>query len=564
MFKQAFDVRDKIKDTAVLAPWLAKLRETAERLVQSDVSCCMLSDYTRFYEDGDRLKFERKYFDRRGRLASYALMLFIYRDMKYLRPLEDIIWTICEEFTWVLPAHLPEECRDYRRFIDLFAAETGNALAEIKYLLSDLLSDRVKDRIHKEVQERIIDTYLDDNIKFGWYTVENNWAAVCAGSCAGACIYEGTTSEAEAAIAKSEEIMQHFLGGFSEDGVCLEGYGYWTYGFGFFMYYADLVKSYTEGRIDHFSSERVRRIARFINIGLIRKSTPITFADAPEEDCACIGFEYFLSAIYDEIKVSDGGWTEYDYDWCYRWPTLLRSAVWTTMYEDKAHKAGERQCRTDFYPDAAWYVKKTPAYILCAKGGNNSEPHNHNDLGSFYIDNYQGQILADLGSGEYTRGYFGAERYDYFVCGSQGHNVPVINGCYQKDGADRKAEIAEANDNIFCAELADAYDIEGLSSFIRRINMTDNEVTVTDRFEGDLKEIRERFIVKENAVSISPNALKIGNAVIECDIEPEISSEEYNDHAGVPTTVSVIEYVINDAGARAEFEMKIRFYPCFF
>lgn len=84
MFKQAFDVRDKIKDTAVLAPWLAKLRETAERLVQSDVSYCMLSDYTRFYEDGDRLKFERKYFDRRGRLASYALMLFIYRDMKYL------------------------------------------------------------------------------------------------------------------------------------------------------------------------------------------------------------------------------------------------------------------------------------------------------------------------------------------------------------------------------------------------------------------------------------------------------------------------------------------------
>lgn len=560
MFKQAFEVRDKIKDTAVLATWLKGLCEISKQLTGTEIASYTLSDYTRYYRDGDRTEFEDKYFDRRARLASYALMIFIYRDMGYLPLLEDVIWAICEETTWVLPAHMPTDSYDYRHFIDLFAAETGSALAEIKYLLNDTLSERVKNRIHKEVQERIIDTYLDENTAFGWYYCEINWASVCSSGCAASCIYEGTSEEAEAAINKTENIMKNFLRGFSAEGICMEGYLYWNYGFGFFMFYADLVKTYTNGKINHFADERVRSIARFVNTGLIRQGTPIAFADCADGEAACIGFEYYLSSIYDEITLSNGGWAGYDSGGRYRWAPLLRSAVWTAMFADKIRPESDKKEEIGIYPDAGWYIKKTQSYIICAKGGHNEEAHNHNDVGSFYIDNYEKQIFADLGSGEYTREYFDWEggRYKCLVCGSQGHNVPVINGQYQKSGVERRAKINAADDNTFSTELSEAYDIDALKSYVRTISMTDREITVVDCFEGELSEIRERFIAREKPER-RENTLYIGNTVIECDIVPEITEEKYAGRRGVERSAWIIDYVIAGNRKKVEFSLKIQF-----
>lgn len=553
MFDKAFLVRDSIKNNADLERWLSCLRKKADEYKNSKVAEITKSDYDRYYTDGNRLAGENKYFDRRGRLSTYALMVFIYREEEYIKYLEDVINIICDEFTWVLPAHLPQN-KD-TEVIDLFAAETGAALSEIKYLLSDELSDEVKERIHREVQIRIINNYTKDGAYYSWFKATHNWAAVCSASSTIACLYEGNDEEKKRAVKNTTEIMENFLSGFSNDGICLEGYSYWKYGFGFFLTYADMIYDVTAGKIDYFSNEIVHKTAQFANNGVIRGGVSVAFADAYMEEGISMGYEYYLSAKYDDITVSDGKWENYDSDSCYRWVKLVRTFVWVTYYKDKVKKANNYKNCSNYYPDAGWYIRKTPKYILCAKAGNNGEPHNHNDVASFYIDDYSKQILADLGSGEYVRDYFSDKRYDFFVCGSQGHNLPLINGEKQKAGKEYYGKILTATDDVLCIEAAKAYDIDGLKSFKRTLEFTDGEIILTDEFEGEINEICERFITSEK-VDAKRNGFKIGSVEFETDGIPTVDTIAYNTHDGEIAYANKIDFHLKEK----QFKMRVIFH----
>lgn len=61
---------------------------------------------------------------------------------------------ICEETCWVLPAHTNGVPEEDAACIDLFAAETGMMLAEIRYAPGDRLDAVVLDRIAAEVGRR--------------------------------------------------------------------------------------------------------------------------------------------------------------------------------------------------------------------------------------------------------------------------------------------------------------------------------------------------------------------------------------------------------------------------
>lgn len=548
----AFKVRDDIKNNPNLSEWLEKLREKAEEYTKFAVPELLQHDYERFYRDGNRLEWEQKYFNRRGRLASYALMVFIYRDKRFIGYLEDIIMTICDESTWVVPAHMPENSKNKKTIIDLFAAETGSALSEICYLLSDELSESVKQRVHDEVQERIIRVYMDDSAEFSWFNITNNWAAVCSSGCAITCLYEGNARQREKAIERTAKIMENFLSGFSEEGVCMEGYSYWTYGFGFFLSYADMIYEYSNGEINYFKNDKVRYIARFVNGGIIRDGVAVSFADACSTDGVNMGYAYYLSAKYPEISVSEHGRTAYDSDSCYRWLMLVRTFVWTAGFSAVAHHAGEKELL--YYPDAGWYIKKAKKYIVCAKAGDNDEPHNHNDVGSFYIDDYSRSILYDLGSGEYVRDYFSDKRYDFFVCRSEGHNLPIINGQGQKAGKEYSGKILEADSNTLCIEAAAAYGIDELRSFVRRWDMTDNEIVLTDRFEGEIDSVCERFITKE-AVTVTECGFVIGSVTFESGTSPKVSAVEYYAHKGELTTAYAVDFELEEK----EFKLRIKF-----
>src|SRR6266498_828210 len=107
-----------------------------------------------FVRDGDRGRYETPYFLKRTNLAAAALRLFLGVETggepSLLDVTHDYLWSICEESSWVLPAH-------EHHIMDLFAAETGFVLAETLHLLGATLDAEVRHRVRAEIERRICD-----------------------------------------------------------------------------------------------------------------------------------------------------------------------------------------------------------------------------------------------------------------------------------------------------------------------------------------------------------------------------------------------------------------------
>src|SRR5690606_11910524 len=120
------------------------------KLKESPLAELSFSQFRLFGSTGDRKTYEKAYFSRRHRLNVFALLYTLEEDSEWLKPLEDTIWAILNEYTWVLPAHVGLKLRSYpldiwdqpeppEETVDLFAAETAFALAELMHLLGERL-----------------------------------------------------------------------------------------------------------------------------------------------------------------------------------------------------------------------------------------------------------------------------------------------------------------------------------------------------------------------------------------------------------------------------------------
>ena len=453
----------------------------------------LFSNFRLTFETGNRTVFQKRYFERRRALNLSALMSLIYPDEgKYLRRLEDVIFAICNEYTWCILAHLPTLTEIVPDHLDLFSTETGYALSEICAIFGDRLSPLIRSRIRCEVERRIIVPYTDGR-RFGWETSTHNWAAVCIGGVIASVIYL-FPERFEALRPRFDATVASYLSGFGEDGLCLEGIGYWSYGFGFFTSLADLVYDFTDGRVNYFSSPNVSEIAKYLQKMFLCEDCTVSFSDGQRNTGFNVGILHYLhhrlgSGVRllpnNDFSLAEG---------CARWCLDLRKLVWF----DPELKPESKEAPFTFYGEnAAWFIKKAPLYSLAAKGGNNAEPHNHNDVGSFIIAQNGTQLFADLGAGTYTKQYFNVEtRYDHLNCSSLGHSVAYFGDHKQKYGKEYGAKVLSVDDESFLIEMAGAYGIEELRSYKRHLRMTDTAITLTDTFEidGSLP-ITERFLL---------------------------------------------------------------------
>ncbi|MEV4087072.1 hypothetical protein AB0J43_43105, partial [Nonomuraea fuscirosea] len=137
-----------IPQQAGLGRLVREIRAEADRARATPAPELTFTLWRRFADTGDRLAYERAYFERRRRLA--ALVLAAHLDGRPDPALDDLLWSVCDERTWVLPAHEPQD-RPGEAFVDLFAAETGHTLAEAATLLDGLADPRVLARVREEV-----------------------------------------------------------------------------------------------------------------------------------------------------------------------------------------------------------------------------------------------------------------------------------------------------------------------------------------------------------------------------------------------------------------------------
>lgn len=585
LFAEARDpeIWRKIAADPAFAGMRRELEEKAADYRREPIRVIPFSLYRLFDTTGNRIRYEDAYFDRRGRLDTFAVRALLYHREQDVAALEDAIWAICDEYTWCLPAHLggnslrasdptraPDETgavhtgvRPHDRIVDLFASETGFALSEITALLGEELSPLVAQRARGEVVRRVLRPYCGLDTAFGWETITNNWAAVCAGSVGAAALYLIDSDDTLApVVTRLLGTLDCFLSGYGADGACTEGLGYWEYGFGFYTCFAELLRQRTAGRLDLLGGEKIARIARFPQECRLSKDKAVSFSDGGPEFSFRPGLYHLLARRVPDMRLPEADYASGLYaDHCYRWCHFVRDLVWQDDRPGQEPEVGG--C---WLPDAQWFIARRAAHgrltAFAAKGGHNGESHNHNDLGSFLFHAGGDTLLTDLGSGEYTREYFGPGRYDIFCNGSQGHSVPIVEGRFQAAGEAHAARILEAapDRGNLRLDIAGAYDDPNLLSLVRGFSFADEgpaELTVRDEFtfRGEPGPVTERLISLYEPRLEEPGRIVLRGAAGAAAVvfDPQAmryhpGTEVYSDHDGKPCTVYVLDFDLRGEG----------------
>ncbi|HIW34616.1 MAG TPA: heparinase II/III-family protein [Candidatus Paenibacillus intestinavium] len=510
----------RLREDASLVSIIGEVEAEANRMLKETEPKLTNALFRMYEETGERIPYERAYFEKRKRLNTFAIMSLLRSEQKdYREALLHTAWSICDEETWCLPAHYEEE-QGLLCSIDLFAAETGFALAELDTLLEDNLPSALRERIAMEIEHRLLRPFMEEG-PYRWEQLENNWSAVCAGSIGAAALYLiKDTNRLSLLLVRVLDAMDYFLAGYGADGACVEGYSYWQYGFGYYVYFFSLLKEATSGGIDGFASNKVKEIALFQQRCFSGGDTIINFSDALPRSGIFMGLTWRLYDEYADIVLPNPSLrASYAADHCGRWAPAIRNLLWvarqsksknSTIDCDDKLEAESWPSISHYMPNAGWFISRIvkengSTYCFAAKGGHNAEPHNHNDCGHFILHADGEAYLADLGSGMYTKSYFGPERYSFWCNGSQGHSVPIVEGKGQLEGSESHAKVTNMSispeEDSVEMEFSAAYpEVQELLSLERSFRWNKEglpTLTLYDRavFEDNLsKKLTERFI----------------------------------------------------------------------
>jgi hypothetical protein len=512
--------------------------------------------FKEFEITGNRLIFEKAYFKRRKQLFSLVLAYILERNEQYKSAIEEKLWEWCDLYSWELPAHFrmkqkaeDNSFEDADKTVALFAAESAFFFAEILSLIGDDLDEFIGYRLKQEIFRRVINPFKHSN--YWWETAEMNWASVCAGSvgCAAMYLIEDI-EELSLIVQRVINALEYYLNSFDKDGVTAEGLSYWSYGFSFYVFFAELLKERTCGKINLLNTlEKIKSIARLPQILQFPSGDFVNFSDSGSGRWQ--GEGGLFAKLERELNI-----TGYNYenstgiyaDDTFRWAVMARKLFW---YYDKDEKTTDILQGSFCFDESQWLVDRRCIEgvfsAFAAKGGHNDEPHNHNDLGHFLLHYNNENFFIDLGSPEYVKEYFNnATRYDFLAAASLGHSVPLINGKEQSFGKAYCTEVIKydstEHNTLFELDLTKAYNCPELVGFRREFNWNFNllELSIKDSFEfnKDNNLIEEVFVTEFKPEQIRRGNVKIYGEKSSAELlypeEFECTIEEckFNDHSG--------------------------------
>jgi hypothetical protein len=503
--KQPFCVGKPITDRAAWEVLPAgNIIKNAENTLKTPIQELPESLYKEFFQNGNRTNYQNARNRKYRRLIVFTLAECIENKGRFIVPLEATIRSICADPSWTLPAHDSNaEIYDGKTIhIDLVSADTSVELGLADSWLGDKLSPEIRALIRNNVERRTFQPY-EQAVKSGnigrnwWITGTNNWNSVCHADVVGAALTLIDDPVRRAwYIAAAEKFMKPFFNGFTPDGYCSEGMGYWNYGFGHFVELAEIVYQTTNGNVDFLTMPKVRNCALFGFRMEVAAGLFAAFAD-----CSVTAKPDPLLVKYLSRRFQFG-FNDYE-----KYQNRLGNLKATGVYcfPNSATKTPNvpatttplSELRTDF-PDAGVMifrpkVGETKQLAVACKGGHNAEHHNHNDIGSFTVM-YAGTMpILDPGGEVYTRRTFSNKRYESKLLNSFGHPVPVINGQLQKIGRNAKGEIIAkkfSDQKDSCTiNYVSAYGLKEIKKLERTFEFTraeqgkSNSLTVTDEIK---------------------------------------------------------------------------------
>lgn len=521
----------------------AHILSTADKALEKPWEVFKVTDYLLFNTTGNRSIYEALYFTRRKKLNGLVIAELIDGNGKYLPEIANGIGLILEESSWALPAHLylqkegpglPDPNEDV---IDLFAGETSMLLSWIKFLLKpklDEISPILIKRIDYELNRRILTPYLQRS-DFWWMGFQdpkrkmNNWNIwINTNMLLTALLAVEDPVKRQEVIDKNINSADKFINSYPADGGCDEGPGYWGAAGGRLVEYINLLGEVSKNKLNWSNNELMHNIAAYIYKAHIADRWFVNFADAPAKLIPDPAIVYMGGLIFKDEKLEQ--FASYLYD-------LSGSEKYGYGQEDlnkflnnlQLHKqlkgipARAPMEQTNWLSNLeVLFTRQTAGskdgLFMAAKGGNNGESHNHNDLGSFIIYSNGLPALVDLGAARYTRETFTPDRYKLWVYNSDWHNCPSINGSVQMPGPSFKARNVSFTSNehssTLTMDLAPAYPkAAAVDTWIRKLNFNYAKGRI-DLYEAyELKEYRKpfelNFITACPLELINPGLLKL-------------------------------------------------------
>ncbi|MCD7739499.1 MAG: heparinase II/III-family protein [Lachnospiraceae bacterium] len=571
-----------------LKTYREEIRESAVGLLSGEMPALSRDAFDLYEQNGNRTVYQGLYFPRRMFLAVLGMEAILEKEetgtveFTVLFKLCEVIEGICGEDTWALPAHLNRKGNPgWRETVDLFAAETAQTLSELLDRLRDFLPEKVKDRMEAEISRRVLEPYYFSEVPYaGWEVGNSNWTAVCAGSIGSAVIH---LSKAGRRLPKPLTecldrvcaALPYYFQSFTDDGACMEGLQYYTYGMIYFANFAWELKKLTGKNLFQRPD-----IAAFPAKCFFPDGVSLSFSDGSSSDTFRVGLQALQAMEYGDVEFpAMERAAGLHSDSCYRFAGLKMDWFATLEYlrreeekegngrsEEALGRAGKGY-HFHILPSAQWCIgcAKDGTGFAC-KGGHNGESHNHNDIGHLIYEADGVLFLTDLGAGEYDREYFSENRYRAICNHSFGHSVPILNGQGQREGAayrctafsadvkerpekcpglETAGQTSAAGVGTVRMEIGSAYSLseegkplEG-KAIVREIcfDLENGKAKITDRFDlGEDHDVTENLVtqiapvIEEPRVYLEQNGAK---AVIEAEklpgmAVPEIMVTEYD------------------------------------
>lgn len=487
--------------------WESLSAELREQLLawgeeaQSGYPMLKATQFMAFARTGDRQVYEAPYFQRRKLLMGAVLAFCVEPGGASLDSVIDGLWCICEESTWVISAHngsnhegVPPASErllaDHQNpYIDLFAAQTAATLSYTLYLLGDSLdavSPLIARRVRQELDRRIFVPFLtrDD---FWWMGIIrkdiNNWTPwILSNLLDSMLLVMGDEYRLAQGVGRALEMLDRYLNTLPSDGGCDEGCAYWNVAGASLLDCLDTLFLATGGVIQVYDRPLIQAIGRFPLHAHIDGPWFWNFADCDAKphvdgESLCrygerIGDEG-LQALGQMLMENKKSVRPLD-------TPQMNRVLWGLFGHWDKKEAAVPPAYTAL-PELQVHAYRRGGWYGAIKGGHNAESHNHNDVGSFllYLDG-KPQIV-DAGNLVYTALTFSPGRYTLWNTRSAYHNLPLIGGVEQREGAEHAAVMLEANDETVVMELAAAYPQEArLRSLVRQFSLSEAGLRLHD------------------------------------------------------------------------------------
>ena len=493
------DYHDRAAFEALKAkPAFAGIIPSAEKLLTQDFPAWNDALYLDFSRTGRRPAGEKMLGDRQAWLRTLVWAECLEDRGRFVPEVNMVLHELASQKSWTLPAHDTSlsSFRGTSYFVELNSAGLAHDLAQSLYMLGDKVTPDVRREVMLALTQRVFDPVrasLQTGKGHWWLTSTNNWNAVCLAGVTGAALTILPDRDDRAVFAAAaEHYSRYYVNGFSADGYCNEGLGYYNYGFGNFLVLRETLWQATQGKLDLFADPKIKAMALYgPHIEIINGVAPAI------GDCR-FGTQVDPQILWYCSRVLGLGLTHYDMLDFVKPGTPARAAMLSfpnsaSQARPSGNTAPGAGLRSYFNDAGVLICRPAPGGRLgvALAGGNNGKSHNHNDVGSFTVALGSEIPVGDPGGPyAYTADTFGPRRYTEFqMFRSRTHPVPLVAGHEQKPGRAAAAKILKTdftNDSDqLVMDIASAYDAPELTKLVRSFTYSragDGSLAVRDDF----------------------------------------------------------------------------------